>query len=63
MTHAMTPSTAKMTIEIYTVRPDGTVTAPRTTVIVPHEPDPRLVPFTTHWAPCACPRHRPAGTR
>ncbi|MEV7284408.1 DUF6415 family natural product biosynthesis protein [Streptomyces sp. NPDC093252] len=52
-----TPS-AKMTIEVYTVTPDGTATTPTTTVIVPHgyEPPPDI--RGPQLAPCACPLHR-----
>ncbi|MFD5582843.1 hypothetical protein ACFW6K_00725 [Streptomyces sp. NPDC058733] len=46
-----TPAT-KMTIRVYQVARDGTVTHDRGTVVVPPTDD--LLPLTTAYPPCGC---------
>ncbi|MFJ4688788.1 hypothetical protein [Streptomyces sp. NPDC088789] len=58
------PPGVKMTIDVYTVTRDGRVTPPRATVVVPHDYE----PAGNLWGldqlePCACPMHRPTGSR
>lgn len=52
----------KMTIKVYTVTREGVVTAPRPTMVVPRDPDPRPLELSIAlMPPCACPLHRKAG--
>ncbi|MFS4105753.1 hypothetical protein [Streptomyces sp. PD-S100-1] len=53
------PEGAKMTIRVYTVRGDGSRSAPRAAVTVPHSDGP-LPPPMSRALPCACPIHRAA---
>lgn len=51
-----------MTIKVYTVTREGMVTAPRPTMVVPHDPEPRPPELSIAlMPPCACPLHRKAG--
>ncbi|MFJ6841316.1 hypothetical protein ACIQRE_01450 [Streptomyces griseoluteus] len=50
-----------MTIRVYTVTSEGTVTAPRATVTVPHDEGRPLGLSIALMPPCACPLHRKAG--
>ncbi|MFF7966797.1 hypothetical protein ACFZC3_15700 [Streptomyces sp. NPDC007903] len=51
-----------MTIKVYTVTREGIVTAPRATVAVPHDKDPRPPELSiAQMPPCACWMHRKAG--
>ncbi|EFF93919.1 hypothetical protein SSTG_04238 [Streptomyces sp. e14] len=52
------PPGAKMTIQVYTVRGDGTRTEPRAVAVVPY--DGKLGPLNFVNPPCACPIHRAA---
>ncbi len=52
---------AKMTIKVYTVTPEGIVTAPRASVSVPHDYVPPLQGLGTQLPPCACPGHTKVG--
>ncbi|WP_316762711.1 hypothetical protein [Streptomyces herbicida] len=50
-----------MTIKVYTVTPEGIVTAPRASVSVPHDYVPPLQGLGTQLPPCACPGHTKVG--
>lgn len=54
---------AKMTIRVYRVAADGTITQPRGIVSVSHGHTPPLEGIGTQLPPCQCARHRQDGAR
>lgn len=52
---------AKMTVRVYTVTREGTVSPPRAAVSVPRDYVPEPQRMNTRFADCDCPIHRQAG--
>lgn len=63
MTNATAPrkSSVKMTLRVYSVDRNGTMTEDRGTVNVSRRCERQPLPLLTSLPPCACPIHRAAG--